>query len=205
MWRTARHPGILAIGAFIFLWNFNPFTSSVLYMHMVDRMGFSEEFYGTTSSIMAVGCMLASAAYGVYCRRLSVRQLMYLSIVTGVLATISYWGLRGMWSAGVISFVVGFTYMTGMLVQLDLGARVCEIETAGTTFALLMALANLAVSAATYVGGQLYEAIAGTDNYTAAFNTVVAAGAMTTCFCVFLVPTIRKHCQPYAADQNGRS
>jgi MFS family permease len=196
MWRTVRHPGILTIGGFIFLWNFNPFTSSVLYMHMVDHAGFSEEFYGTTVAIVSVGCMLASAAYGFYCRRLSVTQLVYLSIVTGVLATIAYWGLSGKWSAVIISFVVGFTYMTGMLVQLDLAARVCEIETAGTTFALLMALSNFAVSLSMYAGGHIYDAVAARTSYTFAFNTVVGIGAFFTACCLVLVPAIRRHCRP---------
>ena len=62
--RTFRQPGILAIGAFLFLWNFNPFTTSVLYMHMVRNMGFSEQFYGNTLSIQAFGSLLASLAYG---------------------------------------------------------------------------------------------------------------------------------------------
>ena len=30
MWRTFREPGIVAIGAFLFLWSFNPFSSTVL-------------------------------------------------------------------------------------------------------------------------------------------------------------------------------
>jgi MFS family permease len=196
MWRTARHPGILTIGAFIFLWNFNPFTSSVLYMHMVEHMGFREDFYGKTVAIVSVGCMLASAAYGFYCRRLSVMQLVRLSIVAGVLATIAYWALGGVWSAAVISFVVGFTYMTGVLVQLDLAARVCEIETAGTTFALLMALSNFSVSISMYLGGQIYDAVASRTSYVFAFNTVVGIGALFTCCCLMLVPAIRRHCHP---------
>jgi MFS family permease len=196
MWRTVRHPGILTIGAFIFLWNFNPFTSSVLYMHMVDHAGFSEEFYGKTVAIVAFACMIASAAYGFYCRRLSVTQLVYLSIVTGVLATIAYWALGGAWSAAAISFVVGFTYMTGMLVQLDLAARVCEIETAGTTFALLMALSNFSVSISMYLGGQIYDAVAERTSYTFAFNTVVGIGALFTACCLILVPAVRRNCQP---------
>ena len=164
-------------------------------MHMVDHMGFSEQFYGTTVSIQAAGSMLASLAYAAYCRRLSVTQLVYLSIVTGVLATIAYWALGGERSAVVISFFVGFVYMTGMMVQLDLAARVCEIETAGTTFALLMSLSNFAVGLSTSLGGQIYDVAGATDeHYTFAFNVVVGIGALFTCVLLVLVPTIRRHC-----------
>jgi predicted MFS family arabinose efflux permease len=196
--RTARQPGIVAIGAFIFLWNFNPFTSTVLQLHMVKQMGFSEQFYGNAVSIVAVGAMVASALYGTYCRRLRVGQLVYLSIVTGVMATVAYWAMSGVWSARIISFVVGFVYLTGMLVQLDLAARVCEAETAGTTFALLMSLSNFSVSLSTLLGGQIYDAVAPRTSYTFAFNTVVGIGALFTSCCVFLVPLLRRYCEPVA-------
>jgi Na+/melibiose symporter-like transporter len=189
-------PGILAIGAFIFLWNFNPFSTSVLYMHMVERMGFSEQFSGNTVSVQAAAALLASIAYTFYCRRLSVTQLVCLSIVMGVLATVCYWGLAGQRSALAISFVVGFVYMTGMIVQLDLAARVCEIETAGTTFALLMSLSNLAVALSTALGGHIYDWLAEGTHYTYAFNWLVGIGALSTCGCFLLVPTIRRYCEP---------
>jgi MFS family permease len=188
------NPGILAIGAFIFLWHFNPFSTHMLYMHMVGHMGFSEEFNGLTVSILAAGSVLASVAYTSYCRRLSVRQLVYLSIVMGVLATLSYWALGDKRSAVIISFVVGFVYMTGLIVQLDLAARVCEIETAGTTFALLMSLSNFATGLSTSLGGHIYDWLANGKHYTFAFSWLVGIGALFTCGCFLLAPTIVRYC-----------
>ncbi len=199
--RTFRQPGILIIGAFLFLWNFNPFSTSVLYMHMVRNMGFSEQFYGNTLSVQAFGSLLASLAYGLYCRRLTPAQLVHLSIATGVLATLAYWGLSGTWSAVAISFVVGFVYMTGTIVQLDLAAQICEREVAGTTFALLMSLTNLSVSISMYVGSWLYERLAAGEHYTFAFKTVVAIGALSTCCCWLLMPWIRR----YRVQNNDQS
>jgi MFS family permease len=194
LWRGVSHPGILAIGAFMFLWNFNPFSTSVLYMHMVEHMKFSEQFYGNTVSTQALACMLASAAYAGYSRRLGVMRLVVLSIVAGLLATVGYWALRGETSALVIAFVMGFFYMTGMMVQLDLAARVCDVATAGTTFALLMSLSNLAVGLSAALGGRLYEWLAEGRDYTFAFNWVVGIGAAFTCGCFLLAPVIRKYC-----------
>ena len=37
---------VLAVGAFLFLWNFNPFSNAVLHLHMTRALGFSEWFYG---------------------------------------------------------------------------------------------------------------------------------------------------------------
>jgi MFS family permease len=196
VWRSIRRPGILAIGLFLFLWNFNPFSTSVLNEHMVRHMEFSEQFYGSTISIQALGSIAASVAYAGYCRRLGVGQLMHLSIASGVLATLAYWGLDGTRSAVTISFVVGFVYMTGTLIQLDLAARVCEVETAGTTFALLMSLTNLAVSLAMILGGWAYDRLGMWQGPALAFHLLVGIGAISTSFCWFLVPAIRRHYEP---------
>jgi MFS family permease len=194
--RTLGQPAILTIAAFLFLWNFNPFTTSVLYMHMVQKMGFSEQFYGHTLSAQALGSLLASVAYGLYCRRLNVRQLVHLSIATGILATLAYWWLAGMWSAMAISLLVGFVYMTGTIIQLDLAARLCERETAGTTFALLMSLTNLSVSISMYLGGWLYDRLSALQNPDHGFQWVVAVGALSTGGCWLLMPWIRRYCTP---------
>ena len=130
---------------------------------------------------------------------------MYLSIVMGVLATIGYWALDGQRSAIVISFVVGFVYMTGMIVQLDLAARVCEIETAGTTFALLMSLSNFAVGLSTSLGGHIYDGWRTDEHYTYAFNWLVGIGALFTCGCFLLVPTIRRYCGEWMCRVSPRS
>jgi MFS family permease len=205
VWRSIRQPAILAIGVFLFLWNFNPFSTAVLNEHMVRGMGYSEWFYGNTISIQAGGSIAASMLYAAYCRRLSVGQLVHLSIATGVLATLAYWALSGTWSAVVISFVVGFVYMTGTIIQLDLAARVCELETAGTTFALLMSLTNLAVSLSMILGGRMYDRLAMWKDHTFAFHALVAIGALCTSFCWFLVPAIRRHCVPRVISESDSS
>jgi Na+/melibiose symporter-like transporter len=192
VWRSIRHPGILAIGVFLLLWNFNPFSTSVLNEHMVRRMGFSEQFYGNTISIQAIGSIAASVAYATYCRRLTFGQLMHLSIAAGVLATLAYWALGGTTSAVMISFVVGFAYMTGTLIQLDIAARICDVETAGTTFALLMSLTNLSVSLSMIAGGWAYDRLAMWQGYPFAFHALVGIGALCTSACWLLVPMIRR-------------
>ena len=197
---TLRHPAILAIAAFLFLWNFNPFSTAVLYMHMVDHMGFSEQFYGNTVTVLAIGSLLASLLYATYCRRVSMIRLVHLSIATGVLATIAYWGLAGPKSALVISFVVGFVYMTATMIQLDLAARLCDLTTAGSTFALLMSLTNLSVALSMDVGGRIYVALAKWKDFTFAFNVLVGIGTLCTCCCWFLVPVIRRYYEP--AEEN---
>jgi Na+/melibiose symporter-like transporter len=192
MRQTFREPSILAIGAFLFLWSFNPFSSTVLYYYSTEALHFSEQFVGSLTSSNAVGLLTGSILYGVICRMLSVRWLIHGSIVAGIVATIAYWGYRDATSGVVISLAVGVVYAIGSLIQLDLAARVCRPETAGTTFALLMSLTNLGTALSQGIGGSIYEALAGRWGYVSAFQMLVAVGALSTAGCWLLMPLLNR-------------
>jgi Na+/melibiose symporter-like transporter len=183
---------VLGVAGFLFLWNFNPFASSVLNVYMTRELGVSEQFYGTTVALDAVAAIAASVAYGFYCRRVPFGRLLHLSIVAGILATVAYWAMLGPRSAVLITLLVGFTYMTGWLVQLDLAARTCPPDVAGTVFALLMAGTNLSIGLSMGLGGYLYDAWAGVWGPRIAFNLLVGAGALCTAACWLLVPVLRR-------------
>lgn len=197
---AARTPAVRAAAAFLFLWSFNPFSMTVLYMYMTEELGISEQFYGITISLLSVGAIAGSLAYGAYCRRVPMRWLIHLAIATGVLSTLAYCCVTGRTSAAVISFIVGFTYLTGSMVQFDLAARACPVAAAGTTFAMLMALSNLSLSASTALGGWLYDDWAARWGATTAFNLLVVAGALSTCACWLLVPLLNS-----AIDTNSEA
>lgn len=213
-WRAAgraladavRTPGVLAVGAFLFLWSFNPFSSTVLQLHMKYALHFDDQFYGNTVAVQSVASMVASVAYGFYCRRLTTGVLIHLSIVGGILSTIGYWALFDEWSAMAVTVAVGFTYMTATLIQLDLAARICPPETAGTVFALLMALSNLGMALSIGVGGYLYEqGLAWWDSRVLSFNVLVGVGAGFTACCWLLWPWLRRVAWSPGLLANGRA
>ncbi|MCA9182641.1 MAG: MFS transporter, partial [Planctomycetales bacterium] len=90
---AARKPAVLAAGAFLFLWSFNPFSMSVLYLHMTKQLAISEQFYGFTISLLSVGAIVGSLTYGTYCRRVPMSRLIHLAIAVGVLSTLAYCGV----------------------------------------------------------------------------------------------------------------
>jgi MFS family permease len=190
--RAAKTPVVLSVAGFLFLWNFNPFQHAILYVHMTDSLGMTEQFFGNTVSVLAIASIVASLTYGLYCRRLNVKMLVHLSIVTGILATLAYWKLDGETSAMVITAIVGFTYMTGSMVQLDLAARSCPPESAATVFALLMALSNLAMALSTWIGGALYESMKSSLGPVTAFDCLVGIGALFTAGCWLFLPVLNK-------------
>jgi hypothetical protein len=142
---------------FLFIWNLNPLTQSLLYLYMTQPLGMSEIFYGKTMTYLSIAAMLASAAYGTYCHRLKVPSLIHLAAGLGVPSTLGYWFLYDSQSALWVSLGVGFLYQTATMSQLDLSARVCPPRLAGTGFALLMAVSNVSSLIAVWLGGLLYE------------------------------------------------
>jgi MFS family permease len=187
-----RNPLILAVCAFLFLWSFQPFSPSVLYVYVTEEIGLSEQFYGYKMALLSTAAVAGSVAYGFYCRRVRFMTLIHLSIAAGVVCTTAYWFLRGAGSAVVVTLLVGFTYVTATLIQLDLTARVCPPRVAATLFALVMALSNLSLSLADGAGGFLYDLWAPLWGPRAAFNVLVAVGAGFTAICWFLVPALRR-------------
>ncbi len=189
---AARTPAVGVAALFLLLWNFNPFSASVLENHMTRSLGMSEQFTGWTVVLLSAGAIAGSLAYGLYCRRVSLQGLFHGAVLAGILSTLAYWGLKDQMSASIISAIVGFTYMSGSLVQLDLAARACPASAAGTTFALLMGLSNLSLMLSALVGGYLYDSWSTEWGTTNAFNALVGFGAMTTSACWLLTPAIRR-------------
>jgi MFS family permease len=131
--------------------------------------------------------------------------LIHLAIAAGVLSTLAYCLVLGRTSAAVISVFVGFTYLTGNMVQLDLAARACPVTAAGTTFAMLMSLSNLSLLLSASLGGWLYDAWEARWGAVMAFNLLVVAGALSTCACWLLVPLLKRVNEANPAPPRGAS
>lgn len=185
--RAASSPVVVGVGGFMFLLNFNPFSSTILNEYVTEHLRLSEQDYGIGNSCLSAGAIAACVAYGAYCRAISRGALIHLSIFTGVLCTLLYWGLSGRVSLMVVSVLSGFCYMTAGLVSLDLAARACDPTTAGTVFALLMALCNLSVSLAGLVGGELWARLFPALGPHRSYQALVGLGALCTAGCWVLV------------------
>ncbi|HEX7376127.1 MAG TPA: MFS transporter [Pirellulales bacterium] len=176
--QALRSPGMLAVGAFTFLWYFNPFCQAVIYLHMTDHLGFSEEFYGDTMSLIAIGSLLACVCYGLYCRRIPMRRMVNWAVALGLLSTWGYWCVTDRASAAAVSLLTGFTYMTASMILVDLAARACPMAAAGTLFALFMAACNTSSAVTTWLGGTVYQAVGERWGYTIGFDVVIAVGGL---------------------------
>jgi len=186
--RAARSPTLRGVAGFLFLWNFNPFSNAVLYLHATRGLGLGERAWGDIATAFAAACLAASLAYGTYCRRVPMPLLVRASIPLGVASNLAYWWLADARTALPVTLAAGFLYQTATLIQLDLAARACPPAAAGTVFATLMALENLAASSSTALGGYWYERWALAWGDRAAFNGLVGVGATFTAACWLLLP-----------------
>jgi len=182
-------PGLLTTCGVLFLWSFNPLWVSVLYLHMTQMLRFDEQTYGNTYSVFSAGSVVASLVYGLYCRRVRVGTLVHASIALGVFANVVYWHLGSLATAYGVSFVAGAAFMTGLLIQLDVAARLVPIEIAATVFASMMALTNFASSLSEALGGYVYERLGAGPT---AFDAVVVLSALCAASCWALMPRLRR-------------
>jgi MFS family permease len=182
----------LAVCALLTLWSFNPVWGSVLYVHMTEDLGFSEQDFGNVTSAFFFGSLLGSVGYGIYCRSVRLSMLLHLSILAAIISNAVYWQLGSLTSAYLVSVIAGAAYMTGTLIQLDLTARIIPAKAAATVFATVMAVTNFAGSGSEAFGGWLFEVAKAFYGRATAFSLVVAVSVAAAMSCWLLVPSLRR-------------
>jgi predicted MFS family arabinose efflux permease len=187
-----RDPLFLGVCVLLTLWSFNPVWGSVLYLHMTEGLGFSEQSFGNVTSAFFAGSLLGSIGYGIYCRSVRLSALLHLSILAAIVSNAVYWQLSSLTSAYVVSVIAGAAYMTGTLIQLDLTARIIPARAAATVFATVMALTNLAASASQAFGGWLFETERQAYDQNTAFSLAVLVSVVAAMSCWLVVPVLRR-------------
>ncbi len=185
-------PGLLTICAITFLWDGNPLSYSVNYLHLTRTLGLDEQVYGSSLSLFSAGGMIASVAYGLYCRRIAASVLLHGAIAAGIVANVLYWWVAGAPSLYVVSMLGGLAYMTGSLILLDLAARLVPLPVAATVFALIMALANLGSSLAEAMGGYVFEGATTRYGGATAYGIVIVLSVLVIASCWSCVPLLRR-------------
>jgi Na+/melibiose symporter-like transporter len=183
-------PGLVTICIVSFLWDFNPLSYSVNYLHVTKTLGLSEQTFGNAFSLFSAGAMAATAGYALYCRRVSTRLLLHGAVAAGVIGNVLYWWVAGAASLYVVSTLVGFAYMAGSLVLLDLAARLVPVAVAATVFAVIMALSSLGSSLGEGAGGYLYDFALDAYGPTRAYRIALVAGAAVIACCWLWVPRL---------------
>jgi MFS family permease len=185
-------PGMTTLMFFLFVWSFNPSWVTVQYLHVTSTLGLDEQTFGTSNSCFSAGCVAASVLYGMYCRRVRIGTLVHVAIAAGALGYAAYLETATATSLYVAAALSGAANMTGILIQLDLAARLVPIRVAATGFAVLMAITNVAAAAAEALGSRVYDWLGSVVGHADGYRVIVLASAAIAVSCWLFVPRLRR-------------
>ncbi len=177
---------LVIVAVFIFLYYFSPGLSTPLYYHMTDNLGFSQAYIGVLGSISSAGWVAGALLYHRLFDRLSLKNLLNVSIALGTISTAAYLLLSGETSAATIYCGSGFAAMLATVATLTLAADYCPPRAEAFSFAVLMSVINFANTLADNVGSFLY-----THAFDKSLPPLVLISAAFTAFAFVLVPLLR--------------
>jgi MFS family permease len=184
--QTFKSPKFWTIVVFLFLYNFSPGFATPLYYHLTDHLKFPQIYIGVLGSIASVGWIVGGVIYRKFLHRLSSKTALNISIAFGVVATLAFLGLEGKISAALVYFLSGMAAMIAYVASLTLAADFCPKQSEGFSYAILMSVANLAMSGADIVGSYFYEHI-----FKNQLPPLIWVSALFTAVAFLLVPILR--------------
>ena len=178
-----RNRNLGFVAGFLFLYYFSPGFGTPLYFQMSDRLGFSQGFIGVLSSISAAGWIIGGLLYRWRLNRLGRLALLRLSILGGVVSTLSYLAMTTPAAAVVIWLFGGITSMIAMIATMSLAAESCPEGAEGFAFAGMMSIVNLTSPLHDTLGSVLYEHVFNRD-----LAPLIVVSAVATTLVFFLIP-----------------
>lgn len=173
-------------GLFIFFYNFSPSFGAPLYFYQTDVLKFDQQFIGLLSAIGAGASVVGGFIYAWLQKRVTMKQLMYMSITMGVVSQFSYLLLMGHTSAIILAVMNGIFGMISLVAALALAADFCPDGAEGFSYALLLSINNLAIQLSANLGSQMYVHV-----FNNQLNPLIIASGLFTCVVFFLVPLLK--------------
>jgi hypothetical protein len=156
------------------------FATAVFYRQQ-DTLHMNTQAQGFLQLISGVCGVLAAVGYGLLCRRLNLRALLFGSLILGTAANLGYLFYSSVTNAQVIEGLNGFGYTLAELALMDLAVRATPAGSEGLGFSLMMSVRNLALFGTDWFGSMLLE------TYNVPFSSLVIANSVTTLMTVPLV------------------
>lgn len=166
----------------LFLVYIAPGFSTPLYYFQTDTLKLSQQFIGTLILLSGAFGIVGAFIYGVLCKKLNLRTLLYISIIISVLGTLTYLFYRSATAAAIIESQNGLIATVAELALMDLAARATPKGSEGLGFALMMSVRN---------GGQALSDVFGSwliDQHHVSFFKLVWLNAGTTALILIVIP-----------------
>jgi MFS family permease len=186
LFAALKEKRLWVIALFLLFFYFSPGIDTPVYFYMTDTLKFSQAYIGVLNGIGAAGQIAAALIYGFFLQHFSSRSLLNLSILVGVLATLTYLFMFDAVTAGITHFCYGGASMLTLVATLGLAADHCPKRSEGFAFAGMMAVTNFAGALADNVGSFLYEHTFRNELY-----PLILVAAAFTALNFVLVPLLR--------------
>jgi predicted MFS family arabinose efflux permease len=157
LWAALTMRELWLIALFLFVYYLNPGLGTPLYYHMTDDLKFSQEYIGILGSISSAGWIAGALFYRKYMKDVTAKTLLNLSIVLGIVATLSFLLLWNEALAAVINFLSGIASVIAFVATLSLAADYCPQRAEGFAFAALMSITNFTNALSENMGSFFYE------------------------------------------------
>ena len=169
-----------AAAGLIFLVNAEPGFITPLLFYQSDELGFSKEFIGFLSTVGGACGVLGAFIFSRLCKRIPLRPLIVMGILTHVVAVLLYLGMRTPTSAVIISGLYNGAQTLAILPLYDLCIRATPKGSEALGYSVMMSVFNIALALADLLGSWLYG-IAG-------FPLLILLNAGTTALVLLFVP-----------------
>jgi MFS family permease len=183
----------LLVTLVLFLWNFLPSFGTPFFYYMVDELKFSKILIGTLNSISAIGSAIGAMIFGSFLRRVNFKKLFIFSILISSIGTffvliyLTDFVKNNHTLAVVLSIfdriVFGALGMIAFLTMLTLAAQKTESLVAGSMFAFVTSIINLASMGSGFLGGYLYSKIG--------LGPLIVVSAVTSLIILIFVPFLK--------------
>ena len=171
---------------FWFLVRFAPGLQTQFFYYQTETLKLTPEFIGFLSFLNAATSIIGCFIYAAICRKMSLRNLLYLGVSLNVLATFLYLIYTSKGTAMVAESCLGLAVGMSWLAILDLLARSAPKGCEALGYALIFALGNLSISISDITGSWLFA------HMNQNFMNLVWVNVGTTALILVVVPFLPK-------------
>jgi BT1 family len=166
---------------FIAFFYFSPGFATPLFYKQSDELHFSKQTIGNLGIFSGSFGILAAVVYGQLIKRVQIRIMLLIGVVTAAAGTLLYLFYSTLTSAIFVESQNGFFFTLAELALLDLAARATPKGCEGLAYSLMLSIRNVALFGADVVGSHLAD-------HKWPFASLVYLNAGTTAIVLLLLP-----------------
>ena len=183
---AVRSRALWATAGLLFLVQFAPGFSTPLMFYQTDDLHFSDSTIGVLTLVDAIAGVIGAFFYAYFCKRFSLRALLYGGVLFTGLISLLYLGYNDFKSALIIEAAYCFAYALVQMPFFDLAARATPKGSEALGYSIIISVWNWGLLCSDLIGSALY------DSKHCNFKQLVWLNSATTLIVLVAVPFLPK-------------